>query len=201
MHPAPARIAAPPRPKSRASWNPAVPPPPVAGAAVGNELDEDLGVADALAKGLVPALGVADALAEGLVRALDVADGLAAALVRALGVVTVAVRLGETVGDADAGAQGVNFGSVAEGVDPEQAATDAEASMVTVAQPAAVSLAPNPIPAVVVRILMGPPHTSGRWRTVSRSPHQNRYRKGSRGPTRSLPAIAGAGRSRKGRRP
>jgi len=34
MLPAPARMAAAPRPSSGPSWNPAVPPPPVAGAAV-----------------------------------------------------------------------------------------------------------------------------------------------------------------------
>ena len=164
-----------------------MPPPPVAGAAAGNELAEDLGVADGLAEWLAGALGVA--------------DGLAEALVRALGVVTAAVRLSEIVGDADAVAPGENFGSVAEGVDPAQAATDAEASMVTVAHPAAVSLAPNPVPAVVVRIFMGPPQTSGRSRTVFRSPHQDRHRKGNRRSARSLPGTAGPGRSRKRRRP
>lgn len=190
MHPAPARIAAPPRPNSQASCSPAVPPPPVAGAAAGNELTEGLGVADGLTEGLVLVLGVADALAEGLALALGVADALAAGLACAPGVVAVAVRLGEMAGDADAVAPGVNFGSVAEGADPAQAATDAEASMATVTQPAAVSLAPNPVSAVVVRIFIGPPHTSGRWRTVCRSPHQNRHRKGNRGP-------AGPGRGRR----
>src|ERR1039457_2671978 len=63
MLPAPARIAAPPRPKSRASRNPAVPPPPVAGAAVGTGLADGLGVADGDADrlggagGLSPRLG------------------------------------------------------------------------------------------------------------------------------------------------
>lgn len=46
MLPAPARIAAPPTPRSRVSWNPAVPPPPVAGAAVGKGLADRLGVGE-----------------------------------------------------------------------------------------------------------------------------------------------------------
>src|SRR5712692_8626524 len=77
MLPAPTSIAAPPRPKSRASWNPAVPPPPVGGAAVGNGLADGLGVADAL----------------------GVADGDADGVALALGVVTLAVPLDKAVGD------------------------------------------------------------------------------------------------------
>jgi hypothetical protein len=46
MLPAPARIAAPPSPKSMTSWTPAVPPPPVPGAAVGYRLADRLGVGD-----------------------------------------------------------------------------------------------------------------------------------------------------------
>lgn len=134
MLPAPARIAAAPSPKSRASWYPAVPPPPVGGAAAGN--------------GLAGGVGGADELAEGL------ADGLA------LGVLALAVPLGRTVGVAEALLAGENVVGVAEGEDPVQAETDAEASMVRVAQLTAVSLALSPAPAMVVRISMGPPHTS-----------------------------------------
>lgn len=54
-------------------------------------------------------------------------------------------------------APGDNFGSVALGADPVQPTTDAEATMVRVAKPAAVSLAPNPVPAAVVRVFMGLP--------------------------------------------
>ena len=142
MLPAPARIAAPPRPKSRASWNPAVPPPPVAGAAVGSGLADGLGVAD----------GVADRL--------GVADGLTLAL----GVVTLAVPLGKC-GVAEPVPAGENVVGVAEGEDAVQAETDAEASMAKVAQPTPVNLALSPVPMMVVRIFMGPPHASGRWRT------------------------------------
>ena len=156
MLPAPARIAATPSPKSRASWNPAVPPPPVGGAAAGN--------------GLAAGLGVADGLAEGL------------ALAR--GVLTLAVPLGRIVGVAEALLAGENVGGVAEGEDAVQAETDAEASMAKVAQLAAVNLALRPAPTMVVRIFMGPPHASGRWRTRFQVPHRKR----NRGSARSLPA-------------
>ena len=45
MLPAPARIAPPPTPKSKTSWTPAVPPPPVEGGVVGNALADRRGVA------------------------------------------------------------------------------------------------------------------------------------------------------------
>src|ERR1022692_895082 len=172
MLPAPARIAATPSPKSRASWNPAVPPPPVGGAAVGN--------------GLAAGLGVAEGLADGL------ADGLAEGLALALGVLTLAVPLGRIVGVAEALLAGENVVGVAEGEDAVQAETDAEASMAKVAQLAAVNLALSPAPTMVVRIFMGPPHASGRWRTRFPVPHRKR----NRGSARSLPAPA-EGRSRK----
>lgn len=148
MLPAPARIAAPPRPKSRTSWNPAVPPPPVAGAAVGrNGLADRLGVAD----GDADRLGVADASAE--------------ELTLALGVAALAVRLGRIVGVAEPVPPGENGVGVAEGEDAVQAETDAEASMAKVAQPAAANLALSAVPMMVMRIFTGPPHASGRWRT------------------------------------
>ena len=156
MLPAPARIAATPSPKSRASWNPAVPPPPVGGAAVRN----------------------------GLAAGLRVADGLADGLALALGVLTLAVPLGRIVGVAEALLAGENVVGVAEGEDAEQAETDAEASMAKVAQPTPVNLALSPVPMMVVRIFMGPPHASGRWRTRSPVPHRKR----NRGSARSLSA-------------
>jgi hypothetical protein len=118
-----------------------VPPPPVAGATVGNEVAEGVGVADGLALGV--AEGVADALA------LGVAERLTEVL--ALG---VAEGLAEAVNDAEA-VPGDSFGSVALGADPEHAATDTEATIGTAAQPTTVSLAPNPVRAVVVRIFIG----------------------------------------------
>jgi hypothetical protein len=143
MLPAPARIAAPPRPKSRASWNPAVPPPPVAGAAVGNGLADGLGVA----------------------------DGLAEELALALGVMALAVPLDKIVGVAERVPPGENEVGVAEGEDAVQAETDTEASMVKVAQPMAVDLALSLIPAMVVCIFMDLlMRLAGGW-PVSRSRH------------------------------
>src|SRR6266536_253148 len=139
MLPAPARIAAPPRPKSRVSWNPAVPPPPVAGAAVGNVLADWLEFADGL----------------------GVADGLTLAL----GVVVLAVSLGRMVGVAEPDTAGENEVGVGEGEDAVQAETDAEAIMAKVAQQAAVNLALRPVPMLVVRTVIGPPYASGGRRT------------------------------------
>jgi hypothetical protein len=155
MLPAPASIAAPPRPKSRASWNPAVPPPPVGGAAVGNGLSDGLGVAACDADGL----GVAACDADGLGVAACDADGL--------GVVTLAVPLDNPVGVAETLAPGENLVGAAEGEDAVQAETATEASMAKVPQPMAVNLALSPVPAVAVRTFMEPPHASGRPGPVS----------------------------------
>jgi hypothetical protein len=139
MHPAPARIDIPPRPNSQASWNPAVPPPPVAGAAAGNWLADRVGVADgrAVALGVADGRAVALGVADGRAVALGVADGLP------LGVVAAAVRPGDVVGEAGLVAPGDSFGSVAVGGDPAQATTEAGATMASAAKPAARSLALN----------------------------------------------------------
>ena len=130
MRPAPTRIAAAPRPRSEASWNPAVPPPPVAGAAVTTGLDDWPGVADATAEGLPLALGVV----------------LAVVLGRSAGVVEAAPEGDNEVGVAD--------GKDCGGKDPEQAETDKDASMAKVAQPAP-SLARGLVPVLVMRIFSG----------------------------------------------
>ena len=109
----------------------------------------------------------------GLAAGVRVADGLAEGLALALGVPTLAVPLGRIVGVAEALLAGENVVGVAEGEDAEQAETDAEASMVNAAQLAAVNLALSPAPTVVVRIFMGPPHASGRWRTRCPVPASN----------------------------
>jgi hypothetical protein len=148
MLPAPARIAAPPRVTSRVSWNPAVPPPPVSGAAVGkavaDRLDagEGLGVADLLAEAVADALalllgGVAVAVS------VDVPVGVAVP-------VPVPVPVGEPPGANDVG--------VPEGVPPVQAETDADAS--TAAHPIAINLALSRVPAMTERIFIGPPRAS-----------------------------------------
>ena len=150
------------------SWNPAVPPPPVAGAAVRNGLADGPCVAD----------GDADACC--------VADDLADGLSLVLGVVAPAVPLGRIVTVAEPVTAGENGVGVGEGEDVVQAETDAETSMVRVAQPTTVSRALSPLPMMVVRIFMGPPHASGRWRTrflIPSSAEKSR-------PARSLPAPA-----------
>jgi hypothetical protein len=140
-----------------------VPPPPVGGAAVGNGLAGGLGVAD------------------GVALALGVADGVAGVLALALGVVTLAVPLDKAVGVAETLPAGENLAGAAEGGDAVQAETAAEASMVKVPQPMAVNLALSPVPAVVVRTFMEPPHASGRCGgPVSWSRHQKPASEGKR---------------------
>ena len=157
------------------SWTPAVPPPPVAGAAVGT----GLGVADGW--DVADALGAADRLAEGLALAL--------------GVFAFAVWLGELVGVAEPLTAGENGVGIDEGVDPEQAETDAEASMAKVAQPAAVNFVLSLVPVMVMRILYG---TSSCIRQLAGPfPGRGSWRE-DRGPARSLPAPPTAGFRRAG---
>jgi hypothetical protein len=141
MLPAPTRIASTPSQNSRTCWNPAVPPPPVPGAAAGNELAAGLGDGLGLGVGLpaAPAWGVA---------ALGVAvPGVAALGVALLGVVAkgplpeivaLGVALVRAVGDAVMASGGENEGGVGGGEALEQADTDAEASIAMAAQPRTV---------------------------------------------------------------
>ena len=117
MLPAPARTASTPRQKSRTSWNPAVPPPPVAGAAAG--------------KGLADGLGDGDGLPIGVVAA-----GLAVgAVALAVGV----VLLSEAVGVAGGVPPGENaVGADEGGPPPVQAETDRETNIAKMTQPRAV---------------------------------------------------------------
>ena len=156
------------------SWNPAVPPPPVAGAAVANGLADGLCVADGL--GVADGLCVADDLAEGL----SLVPG------------APAVPLGRIVTVAEPVTAGENEVGVGEGEDVVQAETDAETSMVRVAQPTRVNRALSPLPMMVVRIVMRPPHASGTWRTRFPVPASEEKLR----PARSLPAHV-EGRSRK----
>jgi hypothetical protein len=142
--------------------NPAVPPPPVAGASVGIAPTECVRVADGWALRVADrrALRVADGCA------LWVADGLA------LGALDVTVGLGEMLDDFEVGAPGDKLGSVAR-CDPEHATTDAVAT--TAAKLTAISLTLNRVPAVVARIFMGlpiPAADGGRSR-----PRHIRYRR------------------------
>jgi len=139
---APASTAAPPRAKSSASWNPAVPPPPVAGAAAGSALDDGLGSTDFDSEGL----GATGCDPGGL--ALGIAVGLRVPLGKPVGIGEM-VPAGENEDDGD---------GAADGVDPEQPETAAEAIMAMVAQPITVNPALSPIPAAVMRAFMEPPH-------------------------------------------
>ena len=155
MLPAPARIAAPPSVTSRVSWNPAVPPPPVSGAAVGKAPADWVGGGAGAAALLAGAL--ADAL---LARALaDVLallpDGEAVAV--PVGV-PVAVPVGVAVPVPVGEPPGANDVGVPEGVPPVQAETDADAS--TAAHPIAINLPLSRVPAIAERIFMEPPRAS-----------------------------------------
>jgi hypothetical protein len=143
-----------PMTRSEACWNPAVPPPPVAGAAVGAGLAVGLGVTEG------DGLGVADGDGEGEGDGLVVVLGLGLAL-----------SLGEPLGEPDAVAdppaedEGEVVGSAPDDGDPEHADTVAEASTVKMPQlTAAASLALNLAPPTVLRTFMEPPHASGRKR-------------------------------------
>lgn len=151
MQPAPATIAAPPRPSSQASCSPAVPPPPVAGATAGNGPGDRVLAGDRCARGLGVAAGLPLAPPAG--PELPAAcDGVAG---RGVGVLAAAEWAGPVGADVAAVAPGDNFGSVALGADPLQAATDAAATIVSVAKPAAVS--PARIPVVAVRAFIRQP--------------------------------------------
>ena len=149
MLPAPARIAAPPSVTSRVSWNPAVPPPPVSGAAVGKApadwVGGGAGAAALLAGALADALlarALADVLAllpDGEAVAVPVGVPVAVPVGVAVPVpvgVAVPVPVGEPPGANDVG--------VPEGVPPVQAETDADAS--TAAHPIAINLPLEPRP-------------------------------------------------------
>jgi len=122
-----------------------VPPPPVAGAAVG----VGLGVTDGD--------GLGDVVGDGE------GDGL---------VVGLGLELGLALGELDAVADGLVVdeggaevvGSAPEEGDPEHAAIVTEASTVTMPQPTAASLGLDLLPAMVLRTFMEPPHASGRNR-------------------------------------
>jgi hypothetical protein len=177
-----------------------VPPPPVAGAAVGNGLAARLRVAD----GDAARLGVADADADAARLADADADADAARLADAdadadadaarLGVVPLALPLGRLVGVAEPVTAGENEVGVGEGEDAVQAETDAEAIMAKVAQPATVSLTLSPVPVMTVRIVMG---SSCGWQPPEPFPGPGTGREIAGRPGRWPPAE---GRSRKRRR-
>jgi hypothetical protein len=138
MLPAPAKIAAPPRPTSKGSWNPAVPPPPVAGAAAGT--------------------GLAAAVCVTVTVTVSVGVGLSLALAE-----SVAVLLAEIEGVGERVPPGENdTDGPAEGVDPEQAERVTEASNAMVLHPVMANFALSLGLALVVRTFMEPPHVATR---------------------------------------
>jgi hypothetical protein len=138
-----------PMTSSEACWNPAVPPPPVAGAAVGAALAVGLGLTEG------DGLGVVEG--EGLVDGLGLELGLGLLLGELLGELDPLAD--EPVEDDDEG-----VGSAPEDGVPEHAAMAREASRVTMPQPTAASLVLDRVPVTVLRTFMEPPHASGRKR-------------------------------------
>ena len=137
--------------RSEACWNPAVPPPPVAGAALGAGLAVGLGLAEGEGLGVVEREGLVVGLALGL--------GLVLVLVLGELLAELDPVADEPVEDDDEG-----VGSAPEVGVPEHAAMAREASRVTMPQPTAASLVLDPVPATVLRTFMEPPHASGRKR-------------------------------------
>jgi hypothetical protein len=171
----PARIAAAPSPKSSPSCKPAVPQPPVTGAAVGiSLLDEVAGAVTVLVT-----VGVAAAVAVAVAVCVAVAEAEAEAeaeveLTPGVPEEEVVVVPDEGVLPPEAGAvpepvavpemltDGVKVGTVGVVEDPLQAVTATGARRVRAPQHRAVSLARSTVPAIVVRTFMGPPHAPGR---------------------------------------
>ena len=150
-------------------WNPAVPPPPVAGAAMGKGVDDWLGVGEGVGVDDLLAEAFADTLAllvGGVVLGVGVLGvgvlgvgvlGVGVLGVAVLGVavdcpvgVAVPVPVGEPPGENDVG--------IPEGVPEVQAETDADTTRA--AHPIATNLPLSRFPAMAERIFMGPPHAS-----------------------------------------
>ena len=161
MPPRPATIAAPPSTASPASWNPAVPPPPVTGAPTGAEwaegldagLDEGVAVAVAVAVALALVLGEVDRLAEevawGLMLVLAEAPALAVLLAVAVEL-TDPLALGEKLVTDEVGLP-----------DAVQAESATQLSMVIRPQPKTVCRIRCAVHAMAVRPFIEPPRVLG----------------------------------------
>jgi hypothetical protein len=164
MLPAPARIAPPPSAKSKTSWTPAVPPPPVEGAAVGNALADRLGVGDVLAVAVADAFGdavaVGDAVSDAVGDVVEPAEGLAVVVGGRL----ADLLLGTAVGETEPVTDGVKMAGVVVDELPEQAESTTQARMTETPPPATASRPLSTVPAMVVRTFMEPPGGSARWR-------------------------------------
>lgn len=132
-----------------------MPPPPVAGAAVGARLAVGLGLAEGDGLGVVEGEGFVVGLGLGLGLGLEL--GLWLVLGELLGEP-------DPVADAPVEDDDEGVGSAPEDGVPEHAAMAREASRVTMPQPTAASLVLGPVPVTVLRTFMEPPHASGRKR-------------------------------------
>lgn len=156
-------MATPPSTASPASWNPAVPPPPVTGASVGTGLNEGLGV------GLASDVGLWLADSDGT------GDSLVLWLAGLSEVPALAVLVAEEVAPLAVG-ENTDVGGV---LDPVQAESATQASMVVRPQPTAVSLTRCAVHAMAVRVLIEPPHALGNDHFPAAG-RRNRHRKGKR---------------------
>jgi hypothetical protein len=160
-------MAAAPSTASPTSWNPAVPPPPVTGAAVGIGLNDGVGGGDVVGLGVGLSLGVGLPVGELLLLAVLVAVEVGVGVALAVG--RYPVREEEGVGSPP--------------VPPEvQAASATQASTVMRPQPTAVSLSRCAVHAMAVRPLIEPPRVLGNdhFPVASR---RNRRRKETARPT------------------
>jgi hypothetical protein len=150
---------------------------------VGSGLDDGLGVADGDSVAVGVTVGVADADSVAVRVTVGVAEGDADLLADRLG-----LALGEplpvvpdevaTVGEVGLAGENEEDGA-AKGLDPAQAETATEASMVMLLQPMAANFALSPVPAMDVRTFIEPPRAS---RPVGPFPGpgtRNRHRKES----------------------
>lgn len=177
-------MAVPPSTASPASWNPAVPPPPVTGAA-GYGVDK--GVGDGLVKGS----GLALADGDGLGEALALAEGLGEVL-------SLAALFAEALTDDEPVTAGENTAG-GEELDV-QAESATQASTVMRPQPTAVSLTRCAVHAMAVRAFIEPPRALGNHHFPV-ADRRNRPPKGNRvAGLWSLPGPAGELRGRKRRR-
>src|SRR5215469_16175722 len=165
MLPAPASIATAPSPRSTVSWNPAVPPPPVGGAAFGIGLVVG-GDGDKFPSRVVEGLadGPGDGLCERVAPGLGVVLPGLGVVLPGLGVVVPAVPLEEeTAGLAEVLLVGDDVGgSAAEGEDVVQADTTAQANMAAMPQPTARHVAGLvPVP-TFMETSLSPAPTEGR---------------------------------------
>lgn len=149
-------MAAPPASSSSESWNPAVPPPPVSGAAAGVEWRSRPGLADARAE----RVWLADGLAEGLLDDL-LGAGLLLAEPLALGewlVPAEALPLDESLPELLPEPLGPGENVGVDGEDPEQPAMAADPRMARVAKLTAASLTRSPVTTLGLPMLKRSPH-------------------------------------------